>query len=398
MTEDHIALIARELKLSPKQVTATVALLDEGATVPFISRYRKEATDSLDEVAVAAIRDRITQLRELDKRREAVLRSLEESGKLTDGLKAAVLAAETMTILEDLYLPYRPKRRTKATIAKERGLEPLAQKIFSQDPDLDVLAEAALFVDAEKDVASADDALAGSRDIIAEWVSEDPVARGCVRELFTTKGTFRSKVITGKEEDGIKYKDYFAWEEPVATAPSHRILAMRRGENEGFLFMRIVAPEPDALTLLESLFLKGAGQATEQVRLAVHDGYKRLLSASLETEMRLSTRKRADEEAIRVFAGNIRQLLLAPPLGRKNILAIDPGFRTGCKVVCIDQQGKLLHNDTIFPLFNEKGAKEAGETVVRLCAATRSRRLRSGTARPEGRPRPLFAVSVFRNP
>ena len=368
MTEGHIALIARELKLAPKQVTATVALLDEGATVPFISRYRKEATGSLDEVAVAAVRDRITQLRELDKRREAVLESLEELGKLTDGLKAQILAAETMTVLEDLYLPYRPKRRTRATIAKEKGLEPLAQKIFSQDPALDLLAEAALFVNAEKEVANADDALAGGRDIIAEWVSEDPVARGRVRELFASKGIFRSKVITGKEEEGIKYKDYFACEEPVASAPSHRILAMRRGENEGFLFMRIVAPEPGSLALLESLFLKGAGPATEQVRQAVHDGYKRLLSASLETEMRLATRKRADEEAIRVFAGNIRQLLLAPPLGRKNILAIDPGFRTGCKVVCIDQQGKLLHNDTIFPLFNEKGATEAGETIVRLCS------------------------------
>ena len=367
MTEGHIVLIARELHLAPKQVTAVVTLLDEGATVPFIARYRKEATGSLDEVVITSIRDRSSRLRELDKRREAVLRSLEEAGKLTDGLKAAVLAAETMTVLEDLYLPYRPKRRTRATIAKEKGLEPLAQRIFSQDPALDPSAEAAAYVNAEKDVASTGDALAGARDIIAEWISEDPVARGRVRELFASTGTFRSKVIAGKEEDGIKYKDYHAWEEPVATAPSHRILAMRRGENEGFLFMRIVAPEANALALLEPQFLKGAGPATEQVRLAVHDGYKRLLSVSLETEMRLATRKRADEEAIRVFAGNMRQLLLAPPLGRKNVLAIDPGFRTGCKAVCIDRQGKLLHNDTLFPLFNEKGSKEAGETVLRLC-------------------------------
>jgi uncharacterized protein len=368
MTEDHVARIARELHISPKQVQATVALLDEGATVPFISRYRKEATGSLDEVAVAAVRDRITQLRELEKRREAILRSLEESGKLTDKLNADILAAETLTVLEDLYLPYRPKRRTRATIAKEKGLEPLAQKIFAQDPALDPLAEAAAYIDPEKEVAGTDDALAGARDIIAEWMSEDPVARGRVRELFASKGIFRSKVITGKEEEGIKYKDYFAWEEPVASAPSHRILAMRRGENEGFLFMRIVAPEADGLAMVESQFLKSTGLATEQVRLAIHDGYKRLLSVSLETEMRLSTRKRADEEAIRVFAGNIRQLLLAPPLGRKNILAIDPGFRTGCKVVCIDQQGKLLHNETIFPLFNEKGATEAGETILKMCA------------------------------
>ncbi|MHB8844577.1 MAG: Tex family protein [Nitrospirota bacterium] len=368
MTEDHSARIARELKLAPKHVMATVALIDEGATVPFISRYRKEATGSLDEVAVTAIRDRITQLRELDKRRETVLRSLEELGRLTDGLKARILAAETMTILEDLYLPYRPKRRTKATIAKEKGLEPLAQKLFSQDPALDPLAEAAACVNGEKDVATADDALAGARDIVAEWVSEDPAARSRVRELFASKGMFRSKVIMGREEEGAKYKDYFAWEEPVAAAPSHRILAMRRGENEGFLFMRIIVPEEDALALLEAQFLKNAGPAAEQVRRAIHDGYKRLLSVSLETEMRLSTRKRADEEAIRIFAGNMRQLLLASPLGRKNVLAIDPGFRTGCKVVCIDRQGKLLQNDTVFPLFNEKGSREAGETVLRLCA------------------------------
>lgn len=369
MIEDPIARIARELHCSAKQVTATVALIDEGATVPFISRYRKEATGSLDEVAVAAIRDRIAQLRELDKRREAVLCSLEELGRLTEELRSAILAAETLAVLEDLYLPFRPKRRTRATIAKEKGLEPLAQKLFSQDPALDPPREAAAYIDPENEVATAGDALAGSRDIVAEWVSEDPAARSRVRELFASKGIFRSRVIAGKEEEGIKYKDYFAWEEPAASAPSHRILAMRRGENEGFLFMRIVAPEADALTLLESLFLKNAGPSTEQVRLAVHDGYKRLLSVSLETEMRLSTRKRADEEAIRVFAGNMRQLLLASPLGGKNVLAIDPGFRSGCKVVCIDRQGKLLQNDTIFPLFNEKGSREAGETVLRLCAA-----------------------------
>ncbi len=367
MTAEHISMISRELQLAPKQVLAGVTLLDEGATVPFIARYRKEATGSLDEVAIAEIRDRIGQLRELDKRREAVLRSMEESGKLTEGLEAAVLAAETLIVLEDIYLPYRPKRRTRATIAKEKGLELLARRIFSQDSALDPLAEAAAYVSADKDVACADDALAGARDIVAEWVSEDTVARGRARELFASKGAFRSKVIAGKEEEGIKYKDYHAWEEPVASAPSHRILAMRRGENEGFLFMRIIAPEADALTMLESLFLKGTGPATEQVRQAVHDGYKRLLSVSMETEMRLATRKRADEEAIRVFVGNMRQLLLASPLGRKNVLAIDPGFRTGCKVVCIDRQGKLLHTDTVFPLFNEKGSREAGETIVRLC-------------------------------
>ena len=367
MTEGQCVLISQELHLLPKQTLAVVKLIDEGATVPFIARYRKELTGSLDEVAITSIRDRIEQLRELDKRREAILKSLEETGKLTDELKAKVLAAGTMTVLEDIYLPYRPKRRTRAMIAKEKGLEPLARLIFDQDSTVAPLVEAAAYVNAEKDVLTADDALAGARDIIAEWVNEDQRARANMRDLFAAKGVFRSKVITGKEEEGIKYKDYYDCEERVATAPSHRILAMRRGETEGFLVLRVVPAEEDASALLESLFLKGKGPATEQVRTAIHDCYKRLLSISMETEIRLATKKRADEEAIRVFAGNLRQLLLAPPLGRKNVLAIDPGFRTGCKVICIDRQGKLLHNDTIFPLFTEKKATEAGEAIVGLC-------------------------------
>jgi uncharacterized protein len=348
-------------------VLAAVTLLDEGATVPFIARYRKEITGSLDEVAVTAIRDRTGQLRELDKRREAILKSLEETGKLTDELKTKVMAAETMTVLEDIYLPYRPKRRTRAMIAKEKGLELLAELIFAQDNAVDPLAEAAAFVNPEKEVATVDDALAGARDIIAERVNEDQNARAKVRGLFANKGVFRTKVIMGKEEEGVKYKDYYEWEEPVATGPSHRILAMRRGEAEGFLVLRVVPPEEEALALLESLFLKNSGLATEQVKLAVHDCYKRLLSISMETETRLVAKKRADEEAIRVFAENIRQLLLTAPLGGRNILAIDPGFRTGCKTVCIDRQGKLLHHDVIYPLFNEKKSTEAGETVKNLC-------------------------------
>ena len=367
MTSGHISTISQELSIPEKQVIACAALLDEGATVPFISRYRKEITGSLDEVAVTAVRDRLAQLRELDKRREAILKSLEETGKLTDELKAKVLAAETLTVLEDSYLPYRPKRRTRAMIAREKGLEPLALRLFSQEDGIDPLTEAALFIDKEKGVETADDALGGARDIIAEWVNEDQNARQKMRALYTTKGVFKTRVLTGKEEEGIKYKDYFDWQEPIAAAPSHRILAMRRGEKEGFLVLRATPPEEEAIALLESLFVKGEGPASQQVRTAVHDSYKRLLSLSMETEMRVATKERADAEAIRVFAENLRQVLLSPPLGQKNILAIDPGFRTGCKVVCIDRQGKLLQTDVIYPHFSEKNTGEAGKKVIDLC-------------------------------
>jgi protein Tex len=367
MTTEHIKMIAAELKVNERQVHACVDLLDEGATVPFISRYRKEATGSLDDAAVTTVRDRLAQLRELDKRREAILKSLEETGKLTDALKAKVLAAETMTVLEDIYLPYRPKRRTRATIARERGLEPLARRLFSQEADIDPPAEAALFVDKEQGVETAEDALAGARDIIAEWVTEDQNARARMRELYSSKGTLKTRVLSNKEEEGIKYKDYFDWQEPLAAAPSHRVLAMRRGEKEGFLVLRAAPPEEDALSLLESLFIKGDSPASQQVKRALHDGYKRLFSLSMETEMRLATKERADAEAIRVFAENLRQLLLSSPLGQKNVLAIDPGFRTGCKVVCVDRQGKLLCNDTVYPHFSEKNTSEAGTKILELC-------------------------------
>ena len=366
MTELHISIIAKELAIKPSQVKAVADLLDEGATVPFIARYRKEATGSLDEVAITSIRDRIEQLSELDKRREAIFKSLEERGLLTDELKEKIGGAESLTVLEDIYLPFRPKRRTRATVAKEKGLEPLAARIFEQE-EMDIEAEAAAFVDAEKGVASVEEALAGARDIIAEWVSEDLQARERMRELFAAKGIMRSKVISGKEEEGIKYKDYYEWEEPVAKAPSHRVLAIRRGENEGVLILRILPPEDKALRMLESIFLKGSGLAQEQVKAAVHDSYKRLFSASMENEFRLTAKKRADAEAIRVFVENMRQLLLSPPLGRKNVLAIDPGFRTGCKMVCLDRQGKLLHNDTIYPHFSDKGIEEAARKIRDIC-------------------------------
>jgi uncharacterized protein len=366
MNEAHILKIAEELGFTAKQVQATADLLSEGATVPFIARYRKEVTGSLDEVAITTVRDRLNQLMELDKRREAILKSLEERGQLTDELKEKISSVETLAALEDIYLPYRPKRRTRATIAKDRGLEPLAQRLFAQE-DMDPLAEASAFVDPEKGVNSLEDALAGARDIIAEWVNEDQMARARMRDFFSLKAVFRSKVIPEKEADGIKYKDYFDWQEPVNTAPSHRILAMRRGENEDFLTLRVLPPEDEALQILDGLFVKGEGPASQQVRMSVHDSYKRLLSLSMETEIRLETKMHADEEAIRVFVENVRQLLLAPPLGQKNVLATDPGFRTGCKVVCLDRQGKLLHTETIYPLQSEKGAADAGSKILGMC-------------------------------
>ena len=367
MNQAHIARIASELSLRPGQVAATAGLLEEGSTVPFISRYRKEATGSLDEVAVTAIRDRLGQLKDLDDRRDAILKSLTERGLLTEELNKDILAAETMASLEDLYLPYKPKRRTRATIAKEKGLEPLAELIYAQDPAVDPAAEAQAFVDAAKGVESVDDALAGARDIIAEWINEDQQARAQMRALFNTKGLVKSQVVTGKEEEGRKYEDYFEWEEPVAKAPSHRILAMRRGRREGVLRLQVVAPEDQAHRILEGLFIEGPSKSSAVVKEALADSYKRLLAPSMETEILASAKMRADQEAIRVFAENLRQLLLASPLGRKNVLAIDPGFRTGCKVVCLDRQGQLKHSDVIYPHTGDARAAADAARFATLC-------------------------------
>lgn len=366
MNLTHIALIAQELNISPKQVEATATLLAEDATVPFIARYRKEVTDSLDEVAITSIRDRLAQLEELDKRREAILRSITEQGKMTDELQAKIMAAETLTTLEDLYLPYRPKRRTRATIAKERGLEPLAQLLWEQGT-VDLLTEARTFINPEKEVPSETEALAGARDIMAEWVSEDAPAREELRELYLTKGVFHSQVIPGKETEGSKFADYFDWREPVTTAPSHRVLAMRRGEKEEFLTLRVRVPEEVAVGLLTRHFVKAKNAAAEQVAMAVQDSFKRLLSLSIETETRLVTKKRADEAAITVFADNLRQLLLASPLGQKMVLALDPGFRTGCKLVILGRQGQLMHATAIFPHSGERQAAEAATAMRTVC-------------------------------
>ena len=367
MNEKHIIKVANELGLRPHHVMATAELLEQAATVPFIARYRKETTGSLEEVSIATIRDRLAQLRELDKRREIILNSLEERELITDQLREKILAAETLAALEDIYLPYRPKRRTRAAIAREKGLEPLAKILLAQEEATDPLKEAGAFVDPEKEVESADQALAGARDIIAEWVNEDQRAREKMRALYEEKGVFRARVVPGKESEGAKYRDYFDWEESVAKAPSHRILALRRGEKESFLNVRVKPPEDESLGLLEAMFVKGDTAASEQVREAVNDGYKRLLSYSMETEIRVATKERADAEAIRIFAGNLRELLLAPPLGQKNVLAIDPGIRTGCKVACLDRQGKLLQTATVYPSESEKSRSAAAAELGNLC-------------------------------
>ncbi len=364
----HIAAVADEQDLAESQIQAVVKLLREDATVPFIARYRKEVTGSLDEVQITVIRDRLSQLAELDTRKTAILKSLEKHGHLTAELQARVETAATMAVLEDIYLPYRPKRRTRATIAKEKGLAPLAHLIFEQT-GIDPRETATEYVDSERGVDSIEDALSGARDIIAEMVNEDEQARSRLRELFAAKSRIQSTVATDKATVGIKYKDYFDWQEPAIDAPSHRILAMRRGETEDILNLTITPPEDQAIRILEKLFIKGDGPDRQQVTLAVKDSYKRLLSHAMETEIRLATKERADTEAIRIFAENLRELLLAPPLGAKRTMGIDPGFRTGCKAVCLDSQGQLLQHETIYPHTSANKAREAARVIQRLCEA-----------------------------
>jgi len=365
MNSDHISRISGKIGCQAAQVESVAQLLEQGSTIPFIARYRKEVTGSLDEVIITSIRDRLTQMAELDSRCRAILKSLDQHGHLTDELKKQVMAAETMTILEDIYLPFKPKRRTKATIAREKGLGPLADIILDQN-GIDPIETAQTFIDPEKQVETVDDALSGARDIIAETINEDPRARAAMRQLFEKKAVLQSIVATGKKTDGAKYKDYFDWQEPAVNAPSHRILAMRRGEKENILNLSIAPPLPDALALLEGLFVKSNNDNGAQVHLAITDCYKRLLSRSMETEIRLFTKQKADIKAIRIFAENLRQLLLEPPLGSKRVLGIDPGFRTGCKVVCLDRQGKLLHHRTIYPHMSEKKDLEAAEQIMLL--------------------------------
>ncbi|MCZ8354907.1 MAG: Tex family protein [Cyclobacteriaceae bacterium] len=359
--------IAREFSLVQKNVDAVASLLEEGATIPFISRYRKEMTGSMDEVMIANIRDRIEQLRELDKRKEAVISSIEKQGKLTPELLSAIAKAETLAEVEDLYLPYKPKRKTRASAAKEKGLEPLAEKIFLQNEKVDVETFAASFIDAEKGVNTLEEALEGARDIMAEWISENQEARKNIRELFWKEGVVESRLLKGKEEEGQKFKDYFEWTEPVSKTPSHRMLAMRRGEKEGILILDIYPNEETSIATLDRQFIKSSGAVAEQIALAIKDCYKRLLRPSLETEVRIESKMKADEEAIKVFCTNLKELLLAAPLGQKNVLAIDPGFRSGCKVVCLDKQGKLLYNTNIYPHEPQRESAKSKGIIKDLC-------------------------------
>ncbi len=366
MNKEYYSLIATELLVQQTQVKSTAELLDSGATVPFISRYRKEVTGSLDEVQIAAIRDRLNQLRELDKRREAILKSIDEQDKLTSELKAKIEQVKTLAELEDIYLPYKPKRKTKASIAREKGLEPLALKIFAQNLG-DVEEWALTYINDEKGVTSTEEALQGTRDIIAEKINEDADVRKRLRDLFLKKGVITSKIFKGKEETAAKYRDYFEWTESLAKVPSHRLLAMRRGEAEGFLSLDIKPNEEDAIEIINRLHLKGNTQSSNQVAVAIKDAYKRLLKPSMETEARVTSKLTADEKSIQVFAENLHQLLLSAPMGQKPVMAIDPGFRTGCKLVCLDAQGKLVANDAIYPNAPQNQTRLAAETVTNLC-------------------------------
>ncbi len=344
MNTPFYKFIAQASGITEKQVEKTIELLDGGATIPFISRYRKEATGSLDEVQIAGIKEHLDKLREVEKRKESITATIDEQGKLTEELKQRITACWNLTELEDIYLPYKPRRRTRAEVARENGLEPLAKIIMSQNA---IHLSAARFVNPQ--VPDEESAIKGACDIIAEWVSENERARNTLRREFDHTAVITTKVIKGKEEDGDKYRDYFEWNEPLRRCASHKILAVRRGENEGILRVSITPNDEEAINRLQRLFVKGSGEASQLVADAVKDSYKRLLRPSIESEYATSSKTKADEEAIHIFAENVRQLLLAPPLGQKRVLAIDPGFRTGCKVVCLDAQGNLLHNETIYP-------------------------------------------------
>ena len=368
MNLSYAGHIARELSIDSKAVENTLKLLADGATIPFIARYRKEWTGSLDEVKIAAIKDMAHRLEELDKRRETVQNTIREQGNLSSELEQRINQAQTLAEIEDLYLPFKPKRKTRASVAKERGLEPLAKMIMVQR-DQDVSEMARRFINPDNEIANVEDALTGARDIIAEWVNENAFARRRMRRLFSTDGVLRSKVAKNKEDEAIKYRDYYEGEEAVSKMPSHRILAIMRGENEDLLKVAIAPAEEKALEILDNIFVKSNNESSHQVAIAVKDAYKRLLHPAMETEVRQMLKQKADSEAIRIFAENLRQLLLAPPLGQKRVLAIDPGYRTGCKIVCLDAQGKLLHNETIYPHPPQVEVGQAIKKILNLVSA-----------------------------
>ncbi|MFT4024088.1 MAG: Tex family protein, partial [Flavihumibacter sp.] len=348
MEPQYLPVIAGKCAVSLKQVNNVYGLQAEGATIPFMARYRKEATGNLDEVAINDIVEQIRYFEDLEKRKETVRKTIDGLGKMNDALKQRIDACMDATELEDIYLPYKPKRKTRASQAIEKGLEPLAQWLFSQ-PAGDPAGEAAAFVGEQ--VANTDEALQGARDIIAEWVAENEQARALVRKQFQEGGVVAARVLTTKKEEAEaqKYRDYFAFSEPLSACPSHRLLAIRRGEKEGFLLMDINIDKDSSINALEKLFIKVDNAAATEVKTAVADGFDRLLKPAIETEFRMLSKQQADEEAIRIFAENLRQLLLASPLGSKRVLALDPGFRTGCKLVCLDAQGNLVYNTAIYP-------------------------------------------------
>jgi len=358
MTEIFNSLISKTLGISARQIEKTIGLLDEGATIPFISRYRKEVTGALDEVQIGDIKDQYDKLTELEKRKKTILSSIEEQNKLTPELKKRIEASWDSTELEDIYLPFKPKRQTKAEIARKKGLEPLATLLMMQATQ-DIKKATISYIKGE--VKDAKDALQGARDIIAEWVNEDEQARNTVRNFFARTSVISSKVIKGKEEEGSKYRDYFDFSEPLNRCSSHRLLALRRGETEGFLRVSISPDTEGCMERLTRKFVKGNSDASTQVEEAVTDSFKRLLKPSIETEYANLSKVKADEEAIRVFSENLRQLLLSAPLGQKRVLGVDPGYRTGCKIVCLDAQGNLVHNEAIYPHppQNEKGKAAA---------------------------------------
>ena len=339
-------MIATALNIAVRQVENTLSLLNGGATIPFISRYRKEATGGLDEVQIGEIKERYDKLTEIAKRKETILKTIEEQGKLTTDLKKRIETCWDATELEDIYLPYKPKRKTRAEAARQKGLEPLATILMMQREN-NLMARVRTFI--KGDVKDEEDALKGARDIIAEQVSEDERSRNQLRNQFNRQAIISSKVVKGKEEEAAKYKDYFDFSEPLKRCTSHRLLAIRRGEAEGLLKVSISPDDEECTERLERNYVRGNNECSQQVKEAVRDAYKRLLKPSIETEFAALSKEKADEEAIRVFAGNLRQLLLAPPLGQKRVMGIDPGYRTGCKVVCLDAQGNLLHNETIYP-------------------------------------------------
>ncbi|MCG8583001.1 MAG: RNA-binding transcriptional accessory protein [Bacteroidales bacterium] len=356
-------IIASELNISLKSVQNTIALLDEGATIPFISRYRKEMTGSLDELQVGNIKERYEKLQEIEKRKETILKSMDEQNVLSAELKKKIEETFNLTELEDIYLPFKPKRKTRAVKAREKGLEPLA-KIIMKQYERDIEGRAASFINDK--VADTDEALQGARDIIAEWVNEHKVGREIVRSIFDKEAIITSKVVKGKEEEAIKYKDYYEWSEPLKRCPSHRFMAMRRGEKEGFLKLSLSPDAENCISRLDRFFVKGNTSASEQVAEAVADAYKRLLSPSIETEFNNLFAEKSDTEAIKVFAENLRQLLLASPLGQKRVLALDPGYRTGCKVVCLDAQGNLKENSTIYPHAPQNEYQKSANIITSL--------------------------------